>query len=246
MATPLNASLVNEKKKAEAVRKITDAARIVATIVVNNVAGLGEIDDDLFQKKVVESPDFDNAMHEALRPAIQSVLVAATRSWREKDGVIYLTLISDGTTGSQWVEMFPESPKWTRDVLLSPDFKPTKGVVYQVAILKGTLFSDNDRVTKKIRKYADDRKLTKPNAELACLIRKNFSNEDIEAMGLVWIVAMHDPIKDSGGVRRLLCADRDYSARDLDTADGHSGRRWFDDGGFAFLLSQDQDSVSVA
>ncbi|MCX6716321.1 MAG: hypothetical protein NTV72_00105 [Candidatus Taylorbacteria bacterium] len=165
-----------------------------------------------------------------------------TRNWSEQDGVISLSVTSDGTTGPQWIERlegkgFRLSDR-AKSVLRSPDFKPTIGVTTEIAILKGMLFEDNNRITKKIRAEADKRKLTTPNAEVAYLIQENFSDEDIEAMGLVWIVAMHEPIKDSGGDPDLLYASRYGGGRWLD-ADYDKPDDWWDrDGGFAFAISQ--------
>lgn len=165
-----------------------------------------------------------------------------TRNWREQDGVIYLSVTSDGTTGPQWIERLEGKgfclSDYAKSVLRSPDFKPTSGVTTEIAILKGMLFEDNDRITKKIRAEADKRKLTKPNAEVACLIRENFSDEEIEAMGLWWIVAMHEPIKDSIGDPRLLDADRYGGGRWLCAYCGKPGSRWGRESGFAFVVSQ--------
>ncbi len=159
-----------------------------------------------------------------------------TRSWREENGVIYFSVTSDGTTGEDWIKRLEGNDlrigDYAKQVLRSPDFKPTNGVVIEVAVLKGKLFEDNDRITKKIRAEADKRKLSEPNAELACLIREKFTDKEIEAMGLWWIVAMHEPINDSGGGPSLLSADRFDGGRWLRAYDGGP------DSGFAFAVSQ--------
>lgn len=165
-----------------------------------------------------------------------------TRNWREQDGVIYLDVTSDGRTGPQWIEQLEGKgfrlSDYAKSVLRSPDFKPTSGVTTEIAILKGTLFEDNDRITKKICAEADERKLTKPDAEVACLIRENFSDEEIEAMGLWWIVAMHEPIKDSDGNPRLL-GSRLYSDGRWLSASYHApDYRWRRVDGVAFVVSQ--------
>ncbi len=161
--------------------------------------------------------------------------------WREQDGVIYFSVMSDGTTGPQWIERLEKLSFRVRDyaksVLRSPDFKPTNGMTYKIAILKGMLFEDNDLVTKNIRAEADRRNLTKPNAEVACLIRENFSDEEIEAMSLWWIIAMHEPIRDSGGVPRLLSASRGGGGRWLRVCFGGPGFGWGRVVGFAFVVS---------
>lgn len=159
--------------------------------------------------------------------------------WREQDGVIYFTVTSNGMTGSQWIEYFEKRgiqlSKWAKDVLLSSDFKPTNGVTTEIAVLKGMLFTDSNRITSKIRAEADKRKLTKPNAELGCLIRDMFTDEEIGVMGLKWIVAFHEPIKDSDGNQNLLGASRNGDGRWLNAYCGSPDDYWNRDYGFAFV-----------
>lgn len=165
-----------------------------------------------------------------------------TRNWREQDGVIYLSVTSDGTTGPEWIKRLEKKgfrlSDYAKSMLRSPDFNPTKGVTTEIAILKGMLFEDNDRITHKIRTFAAERKLSAPNAEVACLIRENFSDEDIEAMGLIWIVTMHEPIKDSVGDPGLLLANRGGGGRWLGACCDEPGSGWGREGGFAFVVSQ--------
>ena len=100
------------------------------------------------------------------------------------------------------------------------------------------VFEDNDRITSKIRTEANKRKLIKPEAELGCLIRDTFTDKEIEAMGLVWIVAFHKPIKDSDGDPSLLGAHR-YGAGPWLSADyGRPDGGWNRVNGFAFAVSQ--------
>jgi len=165
-----------------------------------------------------------------------------TRSWREQDGVIYLSVTSDGTTGPEWIARLEKKGfrvgDYAKSVLCSKDFKPTSGITTEIAILKGMLFENSNRVTKKIRVEAESRKLTKPNAEVACLIRENFSDEEIEAMGLYWIVAMHEPINDSDGGPLLLYVNRGGDVSWLITDYDEPGHKWVRDNGFAFVVSQ--------
>ena len=165
-----------------------------------------------------------------------------TRSWREEDGVIYFSVTSDGTTGKDWITRLESKGfrvgDYAKQVLRSPDFKPTSGVTTEVAVLKGMLFEDNDRITKKIRAEADKRKLSKPNAELACLIREEFTDKEIEAMGLWYIVAMHESINDSDGAPFLLSARRGGGGPRLNAYGGRPGIGWCRGGGFAFAVPQ--------
>jgi len=164
-----------------------------------------------------------------------------TRLWCEEGGVIYFSVTSDGTTGEDWITRL-ESKGFrvgdhAKQVLRSPDFKPTSGVTTEVAVLRGMLFEENDRITRKIRAEADKRKLEKPNAELACLIREKFTDKEIEAMGLWWIVAMHEPIEDFDGDPYLLSVLRDGGGRWLSACSVRPLLRWDRDRGFAFAVS---------
>ena len=165
-----------------------------------------------------------------------------TRSWREQDGVIYLSVTSDGTTGPEWIAHLEKKGflvgDYAKSVLCSKDFKPTSGITTEIAILKGMLFEDSNRVTKKIRVEAESRKLTKPNAEVACLIRENFSYEEIEAMGLWRIVVMHEPINDYRGDPKLLSANRNGNGAWLNTDYDNPDSKWHRGNGFAFGVSQ--------
>ncbi len=167
---------------------------------------------------------------------------APTRSWREENGAIYFSVTSDGTTGKGWITRLVGKGFGVGDcaisVLLSPDFKPTNGVTTEIAVLKGTLFKGQIRTTKEIRTEAEKRKLAKPNAEVACLIREKFTDKEIEAMGLWYIAAMHEPIKDSDSVPYLLRANRSRFGSWLHTGRGYHFDGWRREGGFAFSVSQ--------
>ena len=199
--------------------------------IVEATLAIGGSDEDV--KRVLTVPGLARNIAELIRKA--------GSRWREEGGVIYLSVTSTGMTGPQWIEHLEKLgfrlSDYAKSVLRSPDFKPTNGVTYEVAILKGMLFEDDNRVTEKIRAEATGRKFEKPNAELACLIRENFSDEDIEAMGLWWIIVMHEPIKDSGGLR-LLGASRFDFGRWLNACCVNPGFRWIRDNGFAFVVSQ--------
>ena len=164
------------------------------------------------------------------------------RRWREEDGIIYLTVTSDGTTGPQWIECLEKKgfqlSDCAKSVLRSSDFVPTNGVTFEVAVLKGELFTDKNRITSNIRTDAEKRKLRKPNAEIACLIRKNFSDGELEAMGLYWLVVFHEPIKDSDGDPYFLSARRRGDGLWLNACCAGPGRQWDRGCGFVFVAGK--------
>jgi len=165
--------------------------------------------------------------------------LAKKRSWYEKDGIIYFSVTSDGTNGEEWIARLKKNglgvTDYAKSLLRSEDFKPTKGVKYEIAVLKGTLSTDSDRTTKKIRAEADKRKLITPSAEIACLVREMFTDENLKAMGITWLVIMHNPIEDFLGDWRLLTANRFGRGRWLDACVGLPNVQWRQNDGFAFV-----------
>ena len=156
--------------------------------------------------------------------------------WREQNSsIIHLSIISDGTTGPQWIERLEEKgselTKCAKELL-------TSGVIHEIVILKGSIFDDSDRVTIKILGEATRGKLMEPNPEIACLIREMLSDAEIEDMGLLWIVVMHDAIKDSNSHPNLLFIDPHHGSRYLGTHYSIARSKWNSGGGFAFVASQ--------
>jgi hypothetical protein len=129
------------------------------------------------------------------------------KSWREKNGIIYFSVLSDGTTGAEWVERLGRKgllgkPDWfTKEYLqkslLAREFIPTNGVITEVAILKSILFNYIERKNEIVRRYASENKLIEPTPEVACLIMEKFSKEDFLMMGLTDIKVMHKPFSNS-------------------------------------------------
>ncbi len=222
---------------------VDQSQQVMATLMTN--AEWTEIDFELsrLQDNVIRNPKEAGRQFTAFVKNCCRVMVSKpTRPWREQDGVIYFSATSDGTTGKDWIARLEQKgfrvEDYAKNVLCSPDFKPPEGVTTEIAILKGMLFQDNDRITKNIRAEADRRMLAKPNAEVACLIREIFTDEEIKAMGLWYIVTMHEPIKDSYGDPNLLNANRDDGGRWLGTSCDETDSRWRRDDGFAFVVSQ--------
>jgi hypothetical protein len=153
-----------------------------------------------------------------------------------------ITLTSNGFTGEEWIRYFEDKKyqvsSYAKELLRSPDFKPTKGKKYKIVIIKGEEFNDEDRITKTIRAEAHKRGLIAPPVEVACLMRKYISDKKIEAMGLLYVVAMHEPINDSVGRPDLLGANRGGGGRWLNAYYDYPGIGWYRGSGFAFAVSQ--------
>ena len=162
-------------------------------------------------------------------------------AWRENGGIIRFSVTSNGRTGEEWITYFESKgiklTWWVKDVLRSKDFQPTLGITTDIAVLMGEFFTDDARITSFIRAEADKRRLTKPNAEIACLICDLFTNQEIEAMDLNWIVTMHDPINDSDRNPCLLSRSSGCDGPHLTALCGGPDRGWGRDLGFAFAVS---------
>ena len=160
----------------------------------------------------------------------------------DDEGNIHFTLTSNGFTREQW-EQHLECRGWrigdyARQVLRRASETPTNGVTYNIVVRPGKKISDSDRITKKIRATADKKGWLKPHWEVACLIRDTFTDEQLEQMGLWYVVTMHEPINDSGGNPNLLSARRDDDGRRLGAYYDGPGDRWHVGGGFAFVVPQ--------
>jgi hypothetical protein len=162
--------------------------------------------------------------------------------WYEKDGVIYFTVTSDGTTGEEWISRLKSKyfivSDYAKSILSSKSFKWTAGVTYEIAVLKGEDYSGNRRFTKDIRKEAENLKFSVLNVEVACLIRDKFFDEELKAMGIVHLVIMHKPVKNSEGDPILLAVERSSYDSYLGTFYDNSARNWNSNYGFAFVASQ--------
>ena len=175
-----------------------------------------------------------------LRVALQDIIMGnfSSKPWQEANGVITFSVTSDGTTGEEWPRRLENKGflvgGHAKEVLCSPHFKPSNGVTTEVRIIRGSIYEDDDRITRTIRGEAGNRKFSKSKAELACLIREKFTDEDFEAMGLQKIVTMHEPINVDGGSFLLGAVRGGW----LTTWDGGSSAAWPRGVGFAFTASE--------
>ena len=149
---------------------------------------------------------------------------------------------TDGTTGIPWIarlesKRFPVG-HYAKSALRSPDFKPTIGVITEVAVLKGTFFEDEEeRITENILDEAVKRTWVTLNAETACIIREIFTNEEIRVLGLVGIITMHEPISDSDNHPNLLAVRCRDDEQLLDVFYSRYNSWWHRWHGFAFAVS---------
>jgi len=180
----------------------------------------------------------------------ETTIAESTRNWREEDGVIYFSVESDGTTGENWITRLESKgfrvDDYAKQMLRSSDFKPTDGVKTEIAVLKSELFQNNDLITNKIRAEANKRKLSKPNAEMACLIREKFGDKEIGVMGCWLIVVMHEPLSGFCVNPSLLGADCGDIGCWLTAYDGLPDGWWGSNSGFAFVVPQVSSELGLS
>ena len=115
--------------------------------------------------------------------------------WQKVSGVTHLSVISDGTTGSQWISRLKEQGKAVSDTavrfLLSDEFHPTSGVVTRVVIQPGSRDEKGSVSTEQLEREAEWANLTAPEMEVACLMREILSQSDLQEMGFRSICVMH-------------------------------------------------------
>ncbi len=99
------------------------------------------------------------------------------------------------------------------------------------------LFENKDLTTANIRSEAANRGLVTPNAEIACLVRENFTNKQIKAMELTGICVMHSPLTSwTGDVPLLLGADTLNDKSFLVSLPDQPQFKWNSGAGFAFVV----------
>lgn len=114
------------------------------------------------------------------------------RPWVTDNYFTTLSVVSDGTTGPKWVEIFKDLSEYEKSVLLSEQFKATKGVRYKIVIIKGSLAKSKEVLTSSIEKGAFGLGFSESNLEVICLLRRMLSDEEIRKyMGFDLIVLMN-------------------------------------------------------
>jgi hypothetical protein len=124
--------------------------------------------------------------------ALQRILSSLNESrWTVRDGILYLSVMSDGVSGKEWIKRFEK-----KDLLLCSSFKETllsmkatKGVQSEVAIIKGEMFGGLQRQTSNFLLEAKSRKFKALNLELACLIFNEFDLSEMFLAGVSILVA---------------------------------------------------------
>ncbi len=133
-------------------------------------------------------------------------------NWREENGIIYFSVTSDGTSGREWIVRLKEKGidlmHFVEDLLMSNNFKPSRGVITEIEVMKVTLEGKGEGPSVDIgvgnfpKPYEGMTAVM--SAEVGCLIREALSDEELtKEMGLMMMIIMHSPIDTGNGARYL-------------------------------------------
>lgn len=160
-----------------------------------------------------------------------------------------MKFITLGLSGKDWIMRLEKGKyqisSYARDLILSKEFeaaRPKKGQMLDIQFVKVKDLGKSSATTKELKDYAKEKGWAVPTPEVALLIREAMSDKQMEEMGIWYIAALHDPIKDSDGGPSVLGADRDGGGRWVSTYWGRPGSRWSALGAFAFFLPASQSS----
>lgn len=182
-----------------------------------------------------------------LKKVLKEALCPPEKTWTvEEDGTIRFFVTGLGLTGPEWIERLESqghdiSPT-VKELLISPDFISCEaGKKYQLGILPGKFFSNEERTTENIRIEADRRSWITPETEIACIVRENLTNKQINQMGFISPSIMHKSISDSVRDSFVLAleqgGDRSWLLADHNPGSGGS-HHWGSKNGFVFVVPE--------
>lgn len=121
----------------------------------------------------------------------------ANGKFLEKNYAIYLRLVSDGTTGEQWINRLENQGKIlsleVQDLLKSPKFEMTKGQNLNLVILKKTPTKALALTKDELLAEAFSLHLLPVNLELACLLREELTLYWLDRLNLQKVIIPGKP-----------------------------------------------------
>ena len=175
---------------------------------------------------------------------LQLLLDEPARGWRVEDGVVRFFVTSQGRTAEEWLRFFESKGIAVADdakrILLSSQFRVTSGVTTEVALLRPTILEK--RTLDNIKKQGKKRKFVSPSAEILCLIREKFSDDDIREMDFWSIVGLHEPMRGYMGQPSVLLIDLDHDFGTCLTPESCDPRiEYGPNVGFAFVVPRERE-----
>lgn len=182
-------------------------------------------------------------------PKLPAIASAEPTLGVNEHGHVTLTFTGLDLSGADEIERLVEAGYRTGDFAKScftsnrPDsydgnHRLVSGQSYTVAFVpRREISRDRDRTTAGLQRHAVEKYgYEKPLAGIVPRIREAVSDQKMEEMGVWYIAALHDPIKDSDGSPSVLIAGRGGDGRWVDASWDGPGNQWDTGGAFAFLV----------
>ncbi len=127
-------------------------------------------------------------------------LTVPAKSFLNANGLIRLTVTSEGVTGNEWIKRLG---LWKRDsyssggprkMLRSSQFVPT-ACEHKVVIIHPDAFHPDLRTYSEVLATAKDLGLRQPNMELACLLATCLAESDWKSIDLLGAYVCHKPFE---------------------------------------------------
>lgn len=170
----------------------------------------------------------------------EKMVVDRPHRWVEHPtGEITFTVLSDGMNGEGWIEKLQEKKYQiggtARSILLSKEFVPTSAILTKVVVIRSKCLPGQEYTTGSIFAEQSKRGWLKPSAEVACLSRLAFTDNDLESLGLTHINFMHEPVRVENSNMCFFNINRNNGGRYLRTS-AHYGENdgWGTCHAFAF------------
>lgn len=158
-----------------------------------------------------------------------------------------------GLTAEEWTKRLESKGYkllgYAKEILSKPDYdrnhRLEAGKEYKIVLVRGKeIRKDSDRSTANLKAMAScefgGQSVTGLKGELALLVSEKFTHAELEAMGLGYIIVLHEPIIGSDGHPRVLRSRRrvvgSWVRADRVSSDS-SDSRWHVRGAFAFFAS---------
>lgn len=159
-------------------------------------------------------PETLTELYEAFSPELKAKLML-------ENGHLYFTVMGTSLKSKEWQARLKTGghklSEYGADVLSKPDYDKNHrleaGKTYKLGLVFGTeIAKDSKRTTANLQAHALREFGPQANeglkGEFALLTREKFSNAELEAMGLWYIMVLHKPIVDSDGDPRVLSSNR--------------------------------------
>lgn len=136
---------------------------------------------------------------------VKNIFLLNKLDWQKKKEKITFSVVSDGASCLDWNNRLKENVSYgARKIIKSHGFKKTSDIKTDIVIIKGEIFPNNYSL---VDVYVEAKKcsLREMEIETAYLTVEKITAEDMDNMGLQYIIVMHQPIPNGNIFRNEDC-----------------------------------------